>query len=110
MQFRLQQEASDQIARGRKVYALYCAGCHGQEGEGFEAPALVGPARDYCDFGDAQRLYAWIADRMPPEDVLPPQETWDVLAFILHANGELPEGIPLKPGTARRVDLRPFCR
>ncbi|MDR5710429.1 MAG: cytochrome c [Armatimonadota bacterium] len=100
-----------QVAQGRRLYSLYCASCHGDHGEGsYQVPALVGSARRYCiRFPDAQRLYEWVAERMPPEDVLQPREHWNILAFLLRANRELPPSLTLGPDTASRIVFQPSC-
>ncbi len=103
--------AQGQIQRGEKLYAFYCASCHGRHGEGgYRVPALTGPSRQYCRrFGTALDLYRWVARQMPPEDLLRPQEYWDILAYLLSANGELPHGRVLNPDTASRTPLRTSC-
>jgi mono/diheme cytochrome c family protein len=103
--------APEQLQRGERLYAFSCASCHGRHGEGgYRVPALVGPSRQYCRrFGTALDLYRWVARQMPPEDQLRPQEYWDILAFLLSANGELPRGRVLNPDTASRTPLRTSC-
>ncbi len=103
--------AQEQLERGRRLYSFYCASCHGPVGEGgYGVPPLAGLRRGYpCRFPDAQRLYAWVSRNMPPEDVLRPQDYWDILATLLRGNRELPQGTPLTPENAPRIGLRAFC-
>lgn len=100
--------AQEQLERGGRLYAFWCASCHGRSGEGgYRVPALRGPSRRYpCRFPDARGLYEWVSRSMPPEDVLQPQQYWDILAFLLRLNGELPAGLVLDSRTARRAPLR----
>ncbi|MDR7417138.1 MAG: cytochrome c [Armatimonadota bacterium] len=108
----LPRGVQDQIERGERLYAFYCASCHGRRGEGGDrVPALIGPSRQYCRrFATALDLYRWVARQMPPEDLLRPQEYWDILAFLLDANGELPRARVLNPETAGRISLGISCR
>ena len=107
----LHRGARDQVERGEKLYTFSCASCHGRHGEGgYQVPALIGPSRRYCRrFPTALHLYRWVSRQMPPEDVLRPQEYWDILAFLLSANGELPRSRILNPDTASRTPLRTSC-
>ena len=100
--------AQEQLQRGERLYAFWCGACHGRGGEGEQqVPPLVGPSRRYpCRFPDARRLYEWVSRSMPPEDVLRPQQYWDILAFLLRRNGELPPGLVLGPATAPGIPLR----
>lgn len=100
--------AQGQLQRGERLYLFWCASCHGRSGEGGQQiPPLAGPSRRYpCRFPDARRLYDWVSSRMPPEDVLPPQQYWDILAFLLRRNGELPRGVVLGRPTAPGIPLR----
>lgn len=101
-------QAQEQLERGERLYAFWCASCHGRGGEGGQqVPALAGPSRRYpCRFPDARALYEWVSRSMPPEDVLRPREYWDILAFLLWWNGELPRGLVLGPATAPGIPLR----
>lgn len=82
-------------AKGKNVFALQCARCHGPEGGGTKAP--TGPGWVYPPlWGDASfnngagllrlsRLAGFIFANMPNdvgERVLTPEEAWDVAAYI----------------------------
>jgi mono/diheme cytochrome c family protein len=73
---------------GSNVYADQCAMCHGSKLEGVSAPALTGTVLA-ADWGDAQSLYEFYAESMPPmaPGGLKEAEYLAIMAFILRENG-----------------------
>src|SRR4030042_1117882 len=45
---------------GQTVFASRCAGCHGQNGEGKTAPAVIGASASLTKYNDAQGLFNYI--------------------------------------------------
>ena len=81
---------SAQADRGKAVYAMNCAGCHGDKAEGGAAgPTLSGPdfTNGYKD-GSAGALLNKISQDMPSSapGTLKPEEYADVMAFVLSVN------------------------
>ena len=79
-----------QAERGKAVYAMNCAGCHGEKQEGGNSgPTLVGPdfTNGYKD-GSAGALLNKISQDMPSSapGSLEPQQYADVFAYILSVN------------------------
>jgi quinoprotein glucose dehydrogenase len=79
-----------QADRGKAVYAMNCAGCHGEKAEGGNAgPTLSGPdfTNGYKD-GNASALYGKISMDMPSSapGSLNPEQYADVLAYLLSVN------------------------
>ena len=79
-----------QADRGKAVYAMNCAGCHGDKAEGGNAgPTLSGPdfTNGYKD-GNASALYSKISMDMPSSapGSLNPDQYADVLAYLLSVN------------------------
>ena len=79
-----------QAERGKAVYAMNCAGCHGDKAEGGTAgPTLSGPdfTNGYKD-GNAGALMNKISQDMPSSapGSLEPQQYADVFAFVLSVN------------------------
>lgn len=93
-----------QAERGRVLYLAQCASCHGDDlsGMGF-APGLAG--NDFLSLWTGQpleNLYSRTRTTMP-EDMpgsLLPEETMDLVAYVLQMNG-LPPG----PGELERGNL-----
>jgi mono/diheme cytochrome c family protein len=70
------------VAEGGKRFSATCTGyCHGREGRVSRAPTLRG--KKY----EPNYLYARIAQGWPPmpafQDVLPPEEIWKLVAYIM---------------------------
>src|SRR5882762_1915455 len=79
-----------QAERGKAVYAMSCAGCHGDKQEGGNAgPTLSGPdfTNGYKD-GSAGALLNKISQDMPSSapGSLEPQQYADVFAYVLSVN------------------------
>lgn len=77
-----------QVARGQGLYGQHCAGCHGADGSGASAPALVGDGV-LRSFDTAADVYVFATTKMPPKNPgsLPKADMLAILAFDLHANG-----------------------
>lgn len=79
-----------QADRGKAVYAMNCAGCHGDKAEGgTSGPTLSGPdfTNGYKD-GSAGALLTKISQDMPSSapGSLEPQQYADVFAYVLSIN------------------------
>lgn len=79
-----------QAERGKAVYAMTCAGCHGEKAEGGAAgPTLSGPdfTNGYKD-GSAGALLNKISQDMPSNapGSLEPAQYADVFAYLLSVN------------------------
>ncbi len=109
-----------QVQAGQKLYAKYCAGCHGDAGEGSKkAPPVVGknalpldPPADRkvrkTQFHTALDVAQFVVKNMPAKKPgsLKPEEYWDILAFDLKANGvDLKEKLDEK--SAAKIVLHP---
>jgi mono/diheme cytochrome c family protein len=106
-----------QVAEGGKLYGQFCASCHGDQGQGDSAPAVVGkdalpldPRPDSMrkvQFRTAGDIAGWVVANMPPKGDKPtPEQYYAILAFDLKANGvELKE--PVGPDNAASIVLHP---
>jgi len=95
---------SGSAARGEKIYASLCAGCHGDRGQGGSAMELVGDrsllATEYPDRGIAvywpyaPTLFEYIKRAMPPDKPysLGDNEVYSVIARVLELNGLIEAG------------------
>jgi cytochrome c len=108
-----------QAAQGAKLYAKYCAKCHGKSGEGTKkAPPVVGKEALPLDppagakvrktqFHTAQDVYDFISTKMPANKAgsLKPEDYWDILAFDLKANGVDVSKMKVDATTAAQIKL-----
>jgi mono/diheme cytochrome c family protein len=85
------------VAEGAAVYAAKCAACHGAKGQGGSADRLGGGEGNQRTVGNywpyATTLYDYTFRSMPfmQPGSLTPNETYGLVAFILHLNGIVPE-------------------
>lgn len=107
-----------QAARGATLYADNCAGCHGSNGEGGDAPAVVGKDALPLDppasakyrkvqFRTALDVASWVVKNMPPKSPssLKEADYWDIMAFDLKANGVVVAGKHVDAKTAADIKL-----
>jgi mono/diheme cytochrome c family protein len=98
----------DQLARGRQVFMLVCAACHGEDGQGLPegGPAIIA-APSLAYYATAADLFDTIRRTMPEDNPgsLSEQEYWDVVAHILAQSGLNPEGLPVGPETAGSIPV-----
>ena len=75
---------------GRQLFYGRCY-CHGQDAQGYSAPALIGANSSLAKYGTAQGLYEKMTTSMPPISPgnLDHNEYLDFLVFILVGNNYL---------------------
>lgn len=95
----------DQVARGQELYGQHCASCHGADGTGASAPAVVGPGV-LTRFANAAEVFTFASEKMPGNapGSLSDEDMLAILAFDLHANGVALEE-PLAPANAGTIEL-----
>ena len=98
--------ATTQIERGRQLYELECAGCHGPQLEGRDAPSLRVPTLAQ-KFGSVAHLHDYLEVSMPPSAPgrLGEQAYIDITAYILRANGAAPGSGELTASGLADTDL-----
>jgi cytochrome c len=98
-----------QVAAGHAVYVKHCARCHGEKGEGIEAPALIGEAANRLQsYPTAAILYRYVRFLMPLDapDSLPEGDYWAVVAYLLERNGVIGDNVPVGPETAEQILIK----
>jgi mono/diheme cytochrome c family protein len=99
---RLQSAAA--AARGRELFLAHCALCHGvrADGHGVRSEGLSRPPADFTDPDwrrrvSARRVFFVIREGvhgtpMPAWKALEDDQVWDLVAYLLQLQGELPGG------------------
>lgn len=116
---------AEQADKGREIFRLQCARCHGPEGQGISdiykgmtAPPLIGPgalpldARAYqkmrhFQFRTVRDVYEFASAVMPADQPasLSAEDYWDVIAYLLSANGVAVNGKLLTEDEAASLSL-----
>ena len=119
----------DQATAGARTYKRQCARCHGADGagkdnqyQGLRAPEVIGPGALPCEprsyqvirsarFRTAKDVYDSVSATMPVDQpsILDADEYWDLVAYLLEANGRKADDTPLDAKTAAQVVLHPDC-
>lgn len=81
---------------GKDAYATNCARCHGDQGRGSLAPALIGPDNHLARFQTGKALYDYVRQLMPQDAAgsLSPDVYRQILALILVENHFAPATAP----------------
>jgi cytochrome c len=97
----------DQIAAGQMVFQEICSRCHGESGQGEEAPAIIGADSQLASFRTTPRLFDYILESMPDDEpgALTGEQAYAVLAFLLSQNALNGEGMMLGPDTIEAIPL-----
>jgi sulfane dehydrogenase subunit SoxC len=92
---------------GREVYMDQCAQCHGQQGQGKLAPALIGDDANLATYDTARGLYNYIHSSMPEDNPgsLTDEQYLQSLAFLLLENGIVSEDRVLNFDNLRDIPL-----
>jgi cytochrome c len=116
---------AEQADKGREVFRLQCARCHGPDGQGITniyrsmtAPPLIGPTvlplnpRPYqkmrhFQFRTVRDVYEFASAVMPADQPasLSAEDYWNVIAFLLCANGAAVNGQLLNEDAAADMSL-----
>ena len=118
---------AEQVQRGSEIFRQHCQRCHGPYAEGrdgaykgLRAPELIGPNAlplqphpyqriRHRQFRTAADVFDFASAAMPadqPASLYAP-EYWDVLSFVLAANGTQPDSQPLNEAGAADLVLHP---
>jgi len=97
-----------QVTRGQQVFTQRCAGCHGPNGEGITAPALIGSKQALATYGkNAGGILNFAKTFMPANAPasLPEADYLAVVAFILKENSMYNGPQPLTSANAASVPV-----
>jgi hypothetical protein len=97
------------VVEGAATYAAKCQSCHGAKGQGGSAERLVGGEGNQRSVGNywpyATTLYDYTFRSMPfmQPGSLTPNETYGLVAFILHLNGIVAENAEMDAAQLPKV-------
>lgn len=104
--------ATQQSAKGEKLFKVHCARCHGEQGEGKVGPQLVRSPHPLGGYKTATGLFNYLEKTMPFDapGSLKKNQYWAIVAFLADANGLLSERnitIGSNNGDSIRLDAYP---
>ena len=105
-----QTALSPQVAEGQRLYAEYCAACHGEDGRrgaGFQTP-IWGERTQIRKFSTAFGLFEYNQMMMPFDDPakLTDEQKWAIVAYMLANHGAIARDATLDPGRAAEITIR----
>jgi mono/diheme cytochrome c family protein len=76
---------------GKTVFASHCSGCHGDQGQGVNAPAIIGSGASLGKYNTGQGLFNFVSTVMPANSPgsLSHQDYLDVVSYLLVQNNEV---------------------
>jgi cytochrome c len=94
--------------QGATIYAAKCANCHGNKGEGGQAPAVIGSNANLAKYNTAQGLLSFVAATMPRNapGSLSHQDYLNVTAYMLVQNNKTPDSAPFNEGQLGTIVLK----
>ena len=101
--------ARNQAGTGALVYERYCQECHGETGQGTKnGPAVLGKKTLNRKFKNAQKLFDYIAEKMPKDNPgsLDFGQTWNIVTFIVATEGQKIPDERLSESNADMVKLK----
>jgi putative heme-binding domain-containing protein len=98
-------EAPADIEQGRRLYALHCVSCHGQNGEGGKGPTLAQPklSRAGDDASLVQVIRRGIDGTEMPRSRMERQEIAQVAGYVKSLGSRPPERVPGDPARGAQL-------
>ena len=92
---------------GQEIFADECAVCHGQQGQGVTAPAIIGLSVGLEQYNTGQGLFDYVSRAMPQNTPasLTNQQYLEVVAFLLLENGYVQANAPLNMERLDQIQL-----
>ena len=102
------QTVGQLAAAGQTVFAASCAKCHGAQGQGVTAPAIIGANAHLDKYGTAQTLLSFISSSMPLDapGSLAQQQYRQLLSFLLINNNYMQSSASFDPNQLGNIQLK----
>ncbi|MFN8522906.1 MAG: cytochrome c [Chloroflexota bacterium] len=96
---------AEQVSRGEAIFNDQCARCHTPGSTDPDAPMLL-EGKFVKSFTTALKMFEYVKKDMPNDEPgkLSPEDTWDVVAYLLSTQGISPEPA-LGPDTSDAIAL-----
>ncbi len=93
---------------GKAVFAARCSKCHGDNGQGNTAPALIGSGANLAKYNTSQGLFSFFSTTMPFDapGSLAGQDYTNILAFLMVQNNFLSGSAPYDSSVLLSVQLK----
>lgn len=93
---------------GKTVFATRCSGCHGDQGQGRTAPAVIGTGANLAKYSNAGGFYRFISTSMPGNAPasLSAQDYLSVTSYILVQNNLVKSETPVSAGQLDNIKLQ----
>jgi len=88
--------ARNEASTGALLYERTCQECHGENGQGTKrGPAILGKKRLTKRFSNAQKLFDYVAEKMPKDNPgsLDIAQYWNIVTFVVATHRKkIPDG------------------
>jgi mono/diheme cytochrome c family protein len=93
---------------GKAVFASRCSKCHGDNGQGVTAPALIGSGANLAKYNTSQGLLTFYQTTMPFDapGSLSSQDYLNILAYLMVQNSYLSGSAPYDSSALLNVQLK----
>jgi mono/diheme cytochrome c family protein len=100
--------AGDLAASGQGVFSTHCSSCHGNNGQGVTAPAVIGSDQALAKYKTAQGLLSFISTNMPfnAPGSLSSQQYLELLAYLLVQNNFVSSGQAMDSASLGSITLK----
>ncbi len=100
--------AGARAASGRTLYVGFCASCHGDQGQGVDAPALIGGSANLSKFGTAADLSNYLVQFMPlnAPGSLQVENYVDITIYLALSNGYVTSNAVVAPDGLTDIPLK----
>jgi len=100
--------AGELATAGKTVFAGKCAGCHGDQGQGRTAPAVIGAGANLAKYNTGKGLYDFVSTNMPqnaPGSLSQP-DYLNVTSYLLVENNYVNSRTSISTDTLGTVSLQ----
>ena len=100
--------AGDLVQAGEQTFKASCSFCHGNQGEGVTAPALIGSASNLAKYKTGQGLYDKVQTTMPrtAPGSLSGKQYLELVVYLLVQNNVVDRGASVSQDTLGQIQIK----